>query len=136
MLLLPGPVSVTDFRSLTVAPEGNRFLSYSLFPESIVNVKIRRDDQRPGWLRLSVGHSIFKRECRVNVGVMLARFEGGGHPGAGGCSFHSSKADAYIPAILDILVRNQSVKDNADTAPAGGSCDATGHRGGTDGGSM
>jgi nanoRNase/pAp phosphatase (c-di-AMP/oligoRNAs hydrolase) len=43
----------------------------------------------------------------VNVGLMLSRFEGGGHRGAGSCQFHVSKAQNYIPKIFEILLKNQ-----------------------------
>ncbi len=100
-------VSITDLRSFEKTPSGNRFLVYSLFPQAVVSVKIRHDDGDRGKTIVSVGHSIFNRNCRVNVGKMLSAFEGGGHKGAGACSFHNSKADEYIPKIIDILLRNE-----------------------------
>jgi hypothetical protein len=102
-----GPVAVTDFRPLGNAPSGNRFLVYSLFPESVVNVRIRYSNEDKQTILISVGHSIFNRNCRVNVGDMLSRFEGGGHAAAGACSFDAGKADDYIPRIIDILVKNE-----------------------------
>ena len=104
---LVGPVSITDFRGLTPAPTGNRFLVYSLFPEAVVNMKIRYDDNNRNQIVVSVGHSIFNPHCRVNVGEMLSHFEGGGHAAAGACSFDAQKADDYIPKITDILVANK-----------------------------
>ena len=101
-------VSVTDFRSFDKTPTGNRFLVYSLFPESVVSVKIRHHNDDKEKVSVSVGHSIFNRNCHVNVGHMLSKFEGGGHRGAGSCTFHASKAKAYIDQILDILVRNET----------------------------
>ena len=100
-------VSVTDFRHFDKAPSGNRFMVYSLFPESVVNVKIRYDNDDRQTLVVSVGHSIFNRKCNVNVGQMLSNFEGGGHRGAGACSFHVSKTDDYLPKIIDILLKNE-----------------------------
>ncbi|RTZ99440.1 MAG: hypothetical protein DSY89_08425 [Deltaproteobacteria bacterium] len=100
-------VAITDFRPLSPAPEGNRFLVYALFPEAVVSVKIRYDDESADRVIVSVGHSIFNRNCRVNAGALLGRFEGGGHNGAAACNFHVSKADAYIPEIIDILVKNE-----------------------------
>jgi len=100
-------VSITDFRSLNKTPDGNRFLAYSLFPESVVNVKIRYDDKERQIIALSVGHSIFNKNCNVNVGLLLSGFEGGGHHGAAACRFHVSKADDYIPEIIDILIKNE-----------------------------
>ncbi len=101
-------VSITDFRALDRAPDGNRFLVYSMFPESVVNIKITYDDEDREKVIVRVGHSIFNKNCNVNVGQMLSRFEGGGHRGAGACRFHVSKADDYIPKILDILLKNKA----------------------------
>ena len=105
---MEGCVAVTDFRPLKITPPGNRFLSYSLFPDSCVNVKIRYDNQDPEKLIVSVGHSIFNPGCKVNLGEMLSNFEGGGHEKAGACSFKAHKADDYIPRILDILRKNEN----------------------------
>jgi len=105
--ILEKNVAITDFRPLSPAPEGNRFLAYALFPEAVVSVKIRYDDESADRVIVSVGHSIFNRNCRVNAGALLGRFEGGGHNGAAACNFHVSKADAYIPEIIDILVKNE-----------------------------
>lgn len=103
-----GPVAVTDFRELKKTPRGNRFLVYSLFPETVVSARIFYADESRQQLVVSVGHSIFNRNCRVNVGKMLTAFEGGGHRAAAACSFDDSKADQYIPQIIDILVKNEA----------------------------
>ncbi|MBW1892737.1 MAG: exopolyphosphatase [Deltaproteobacteria bacterium] len=100
-------VAITDFRSFKKTPVGNRFLVYSLFSESVVNVKIRYDNDDREKVIVSVGHSIFNRNCNVNVGKMLSNFEGGGHRGAGACNFHVNKADEYILKIIDILIKNR-----------------------------
>ena len=104
---LEGPVAITDFRSFEKAPEGNRFLVYSLFPEAVVHLRIRFESAIRNMLVLNVGHSIFNRNCNVNVGLLLSKFEGGGHPGAGSCRFHVSKTDTYLPEIIETLVRNE-----------------------------
>ncbi len=104
-----GHVAVTDFRALTPPPAGNRFLVYSLFPECSVQIKIRLDVNQPDMVMVSVGHSIFNRTCKVNVGQLLSRFEGGGHKAAGACRFHVSKSEAYIPGILDALLKNEAL---------------------------
>jgi nanoRNase/pAp phosphatase (c-di-AMP/oligoRNAs hydrolase) len=101
-----GHVAVTDFRSFEEAPVGNRFLVYSLYPETIVNIRIRNDTHDKGKVIVGVGHSIFNRRCRVNVGLMLSLFGGGGHPGAGSCTVPEENADKVIAAILDILLKN------------------------------
>jgi hypothetical protein len=104
-------VSITDFRAFDKMPTGNRFLVYSLFPEAVVSVKIRYDDKDKQRVAVSVGHSIFNRNCKVNVGVMLSAFEGGGHRAAASCRFDAEKADDYIPKIIDILLKNEDNED-------------------------
>ena len=100
-------VSITDFRSLEKTPTGNRFLVYALFPAAVVSMRIRYDDDDKEKIAVSVGHSIFNRNCNVNVGLMLSKFEGGGHRGAGSCRFHSGKAENYIPEISEVLLKNE-----------------------------
>lgn len=97
-------VSVTDFRDLNPAPNGNRFLVYSLFPDCTVNVKIIHD--KDNLVSIKVGHSILNRNCHVNVGKMLSDFEGGGHPGAGACRFDRKKASDYLNRIIAILLED------------------------------
>jgi hypothetical protein len=108
-----GQVSVTDFRPFEKTPGGNRFLVFSLFPEAVVNAKIHYHDQDRDKVVIHLGHSIFNRNCRVNVGMLLSDFEGGGHRGAGAATFDRSKADRYIPQIIAALERNEP-NDAAD----------------------
>lgn len=107
-----GEVAVTDLRSFNPAPSGNRFMVYSLFPQAVVSVKIRYDDHDREKVIISAGHSIFNRQCRVNPGQMFARFEGGGHAGAGACSFHIHKLENYRTEILAILRNNRPLPDD------------------------
>ncbi|MBA3030655.1 MAG: exopolyphosphatase [Desulfobacteraceae bacterium] len=104
---MEGALAITDFRPLAHVPQGNRFLSYCLFPESVVNLKIRYDNQDRSKIIASVGHSIFNRNCNINVGLLLKDFEGGGHEKAGACSFHMSKASEYLPKIIQALKENR-----------------------------
>jgi nanoRNase/pAp phosphatase (c-di-AMP/oligoRNAs hydrolase) len=71
-------------------------------------MRIRYEDKNKEMIVVNVGHSIFNPNCNVNVGLMLAHFEGGGHRGAGSTRFHVSKADEYIPDIIDILLKNEN----------------------------
>ena len=98
-----GQVAITDFRQLDPAPNGNRFLVYSLFPETVVNMKIFNENTQTV---IKLGHSIINRGCHVNVGQLLAAYGGGGHRGAGACRLAPQDAEAAIRAIVDVLVRN------------------------------
>lgn len=99
-------VAITDFRNCPSAPPGNRFLVYALFPDAAVNIKIRFDANDKKKIAVSTGRSIFNDGCRVNLGVLLSRFEGGGHAGAASCVFDAAKADDYIPRIISHLIEN------------------------------
>ena len=104
-----GQISVTDFRGLDPVPSGNRFLTYALFPDTVASIRIRYKDKGHKQVLLSIGHSIFNRQCKVNVGHLLARYGGGGHAGAGGCTLDTATAQACIDEILEKLVANREV---------------------------
>jgi len=101
-------VAITDFRHLEKTPTGNRFLVYALFPKAFVQVRIRYEDKKKETVAVSVGHSIFNPYCNVNAGLLLAGFGGGGHYGAASTRFHVSKAEEFIPTIIDVLLKNES----------------------------
>lgn len=99
-------VSVTDFRGIFPSPTGNRFLVFSLLPDSNVNVKIRNGDDKRTVI-VSVGHSIFRKECTVHCGKLVSLFGGGGHFGAGSCSFPSDSSEKKVAKIIRILRENR-----------------------------
>jgi hypothetical protein len=101
-------VAISDFRHLETTPTGNRFLVYALFPESFVQVRIRYEDKNRELIAVSVGHSIFNPHCKVNAGLLLADFGGGGHFGAASARFPATKAEEYIPQIIELLLKNES----------------------------
>jgi len=100
-------VSITDFRSLDIVPDGNRFLTYSLFPESHASIKIRFNGPGHEKVQLSIGRSLFNHKCNINIGNLLAGFGGGGHAGAGGCTLDAKTADRAIDKILDVMFQNK-----------------------------
>lgn len=102
-----GNICVTDFRLLEKAPSGNRFLAYSLFPNCMASMKIRYDHRDKNTVLISVGQSIFNDGFNVNIGKLLARYGGGGHAGAGGCSMDRAVAQKNIDEILEIMKANQ-----------------------------
>jgi hypothetical protein len=107
-------VSITDFRGQQPAPDGNRFLVYSLFPDAMANVKIFEE---PPHTVVKLGHSVLNRTCRVNVGCLLSRYGGGGHRGAGACRLAANDAERYVTEIIAALIRNEgSVGDQTACA--------------------
>lgn len=106
--VLHGHVSITDFRGITPAPDGNRFLVYSLFPRAVANVKLYEEGPH---VAIKLGHSIVNRGCQVNVGKLLARYGGGGHAGAGACRIERGRLNTQIEDIINVLIRNQPLQD-------------------------
>ena len=104
---LQGDVAVTDFRTVVPAPEGNRFLVYSLFPQAMVQIKVRFADEHRQRIIIGIGHSIINRSCRVNVGRLLTRFGGGGHAGAGSCNIPAYRVEKDLPCMIAVLQANQ-----------------------------
>lgn len=90
-------VVITDFRGMPI-PAGNRYLVYTLFPQA--NVSARFYDGRPGHSSIAVGHSLFNRTCKVNVGKLLGEYGGGGHVGAGTAQFPNAEAEAKFSEIV------------------------------------
>lgn len=101
---LEGNVVVTDFRGIRNAPVGNRFLVYTLYPTADVEVRIFPGKENKT-VNVAVGHSIFRRTCTVNAGLLCAEYGGGGHPGAGTCQLDPAKAETQIREIIARLRR-------------------------------
>jgi hypothetical protein len=97
-------VIITDTRPLEGRfLDGNRFLIYTLFPQGNVSVKIATFPQKENTLKISVGKSIFNKSCDVNIGMLMAKYGGGGHAGAGTCRIPEKKADIFIQDIINSL---------------------------------
>lgn len=94
-----GNLVVTDFRGLSPIPVGNRFLVYTLFPQANISMRLHRGPTE-GTVAVAVGHSIFNRTSRTNVGVLMSRYGGGGHKGAGTCLLRGDAVEAQIAQIV------------------------------------
>jgi hypothetical protein len=102
---LDGNVIVTDVRTVKDPPLGNRFFVYTLYPDA--NVSVRAADGAGGtFVSIQVGHSIFNRTCKTDVGALMATYGGGGHRGAGTAQPATADADAALDAIIATLKEN------------------------------
>ncbi|MHC4915171.1 MAG: DHHA1 domain-containing protein, partial [Planctomycetota bacterium] len=100
-----GPVILTDLRGVKGVPVGNRFLVYTMFPES--NVEMRIFAGLGDTTVVAVGKSIFNRTCNVNVGDLCAKFGGGGHANAATCQLAPDVAEQAIEEIKETLKKNK-----------------------------
>jgi hypothetical protein len=96
---LEGNVVFTDFRGEEAPPVGNRFLVYTLFPQANVSLRVHWGPRKE-FVAAAVGHSIFNRTSRTNVGELMSRYGGGGHRGAGTCLLPRDKAEDQIAEII------------------------------------
>ena len=93
-------VIITDLRGLKDLPAGNRFLVYTMFPQA--NIQVRIFDGRGGEFTVcAVGHSIFNRSSKTDVGKLMSEYGGGGHRGAGTCQLPNAHAESKIRDIVE-----------------------------------
>lgn len=91
-------IIITDLRGVDPIYTGNRFLIYSLFPEQNISMWIIDGKNKQNCV-ISVGHSIINRTSTVDVGSLLLRYGGGGHPKVGTCQVPDENAVEVIAAI-------------------------------------
>lgn len=100
-----GNVVVTDFRSLDKIPVGNRFLVYTIFAEVNVSLRLQWGPEKK-FVAATLGHNIFRRDCKTDIGDLCSRYGGGGHKGAGACVLAPAEADRQADEIINELKRN------------------------------
>ncbi len=96
-----GNAIITDLRGVKEAPAGNRFLVYTVYPEA--NVDVRIFPGKLGNTVVAVGHSIFNRTCKTNLGKLMAEYGGGGHAAAATCQLPNEVAETRIAEIITRL---------------------------------
>jgi nanoRNase/pAp phosphatase (c-di-AMP/oligoRNAs hydrolase) len=95
-----GNIVILDLRNVTEIVSGNRFVIYSLFPETNISIRVI-------WGRLqqnvvfTVGHSITNRTCQTNVGSLMLMYNGGGHPRVGTCQVSTPDAERGLAEIIE-----------------------------------
>jgi oligoribonuclease NrnB/cAMP/cGMP phosphodiesterase (DHH superfamily) len=102
---LDANVVFTDLRDVSPIPVGNRFLIYTLFPQANISLRVHWGPSREQ-VAAAVGHSIFNRTSRTNVGMMMSRYGGGGHKGAGTCLVSAQSADATIAEMISAMKKD------------------------------
>lgn len=109
---LDGNTVVCDFRGTDAFRYENRFYPYTLFPEAYANVKISHPNGNRDVTGINAGYSILNKNCKVNMGVLLSAFGGGGHQAAAACRFDTKYAEKYVPIILATINRNEELPED------------------------
>ncbi|MDR2532526.1 MAG: exopolyphosphatase [Oscillospiraceae bacterium] len=103
-------VIITDLRGVDTIYTGNRFLIYSLYPEQNISAWIVSGRGGLG-CAVAVGYSILNRTSKVNVGSLMLKYGGGGHPMVGTCQFRDEEVSEKLPKLLDELVNYDKYYD-------------------------
>ncbi|MDR0423869.1 MAG: exopolyphosphatase [Clostridiales Family XIII bacterium] len=94
-----GNAIVTDLRGVDTIYSGNRFLVYSLYPKQNISLWIV-DGRNKQNCPIAVGHSVLNRTSNTNVGALMLKYGGGGHPQVGTCQVAYDDADRVIEELL------------------------------------
>jgi nanoRNase/pAp phosphatase (c-di-AMP/oligoRNAs hydrolase) len=105
---LTGDVLVVDLRSEEIIHAGNRFMVYALFPEARISIHVMWGRQRLNTV-LAVGKSILDRTSPVNIGEVMLRYGGGGHPAAGTCQPTHEAAERVLGEVVEAVSTPRTV---------------------------
>ncbi len=105
-------IIITDLRNVETIYTGNRFLLYSLFPMQNISIWIV-DGRGKQNCPIAVGHSVINRTCRTNVGSLLLKYGGGGHPQVGTCQVAYDDADRVIEELVKKM-REDNIPNHID----------------------
>ena len=97
-----GHIAITDTRSITDMPPGNRFLVYPLFPETNISIRLI-DGREKKFVVFSVGYSITNRTAKVDVGSLMLKYGGGGHRKVGTCQVSYADAGRVLVELVQAI---------------------------------
>lgn len=93
---------VLDLREEYIIYPGNRFVIYGLFPQCNVSVH-RMWGLAKSKNVFAVGKSIFNKTSKTDIGMLMLKYGGGGHPAAGTCQIENEKADEVFEELVKAL---------------------------------
>ncbi|MCC8181189.1 MAG: exopolyphosphatase [Planctomycetes bacterium] len=100
-----GNVIISDLRGRETIYSGNRFVIYSMYPEQ--NISIWAVDGRGKQnCPIACGHSILNRSSKTNVGRLMLKYGGGGHPQVGTCQVPYEDADRVIGELVEQMKKD------------------------------
>ena len=97
-----GNVIISDLRGVDPIYTGNRFMIYSMYPEQNISAWIVNGRGGHG-CSAAVGYSILNKTCKVNVGSLMLKYNGGGHEKVGTCQFTDENMETELPKMLKEL---------------------------------
>ena len=99
-----GNVIISDLRGVDPIYTGNRFMIYSMYPDQNISAWIVTGKGGKG-CSAAVGYSILNKTCRINVGSLMLKYNGGGHEKVGTCQFTDENMETELPKMLEELCK-------------------------------
>lgn len=90
---------VLDLRNEDTIYAGNRFAIYALFPECNISIHALWGLKKQNTV-FAVGKSIFNKTSKTNIGQLMLKYGGGGHPNAGTCQIENDKASKVLNELI------------------------------------
>jgi nanoRNase/pAp phosphatase (c-di-AMP/oligoRNAs hydrolase) len=97
-----GNVLVTDLRKVEEIATGNRFVEYGMFPNINISIRALWGLKKQN-VAFAVGHSIINRTSKTNVGSLMLKYGGGGHPKVGTCQVPAEDAERVLEELVKQL---------------------------------
>ncbi|MDI6739789.1 MAG: exopolyphosphatase [Candidatus Edwardsbacteria bacterium] len=94
-----GNVLVIDLRKVEDIATGNRFVEYGMFPNVNISIRVMWGVKKQNVV-FAVGHSIITRTSKTNVGSLMLKHGGGGHPKVGTCQVPAERAEQVLQELI------------------------------------
>ena len=90
---------VLDLRNEKIIYATNRFMIYALFPQTNISIHVMWGVQKQNTV-FATGKSILDRSSKTNIGELMLKYGGGGHPAAGTCQIANDQAEEKLQEII------------------------------------
>lgn len=100
-----GNVIISDLRGVAPIYAGNRFLVYSMYPRQNISIWVV-DGRAKMNCPIAVGHSVLNRTSNTDVGSLMLKYGGGGHPQVGTCQVPYDDADKVIAELVEKMKKD------------------------------
>jgi nanoRNase/pAp phosphatase (c-di-AMP/oligoRNAs hydrolase) len=109
-----GNLVVLDLRKQEPIYACNRFMLYALYPDANISIHVLWGLKKQNTVFAS-GKSILDRTSTTNIGDLMLKYGGGGHPAAGTCQVDNIHAER----VLSELIKHLTGADQAALAGGG-----------------
>ena len=96
-------VIITNLTEQQTIYSGNRFLIYALYPEQNIEVRVMWGREKRNMV-FACGHSILNRTSKTDVGKLMLKYNGGGHPKVGTCQVDLEDWTNILDEIIDQMI--------------------------------